>query len=65
MQEFHQRGILSMGTHNISHAHTAQDVASLLDVYAVLLPKIGELLKRDQLRGALRCAPLVPLFKLR
>jgi len=65
MQEFHQRGILSMGTHNISHAHTAQDAASLLDIYAVLLPKIAELLKRDQLRGALRCAPLVPLFKLR
>ena len=65
MQEFHQRGILSTGTHNISHAHTAQDVASLLDTYSVLLPKIAELLKSDQLRRALRCAPLVPLFKLR
>lgn len=65
MQEFHQRGILSMGTHNISHAHTEQDVASLLDTYTVLLPKVAELLKSDQLRGALRCAPLVPLFKLR
>jgi len=65
MQELHQRGILSTGTHNISYAHTSQDVATLLEIYGELLPKIGDLLNSGTLRSALRCEPLVPLFKVR
>jgi glutamate-1-semialdehyde 2,1-aminomutase len=65
MQELHQRGILSMGTHNLSYAHSKQDAAALIAAYAELLPMIGDLLNAGTLRGALRCAPLVPLFKLR
>jgi glutamate-1-semialdehyde 2,1-aminomutase len=65
MQELHQRGILSTGTHNISYAHTQDDAGALIGAYAELLPAIGRLLDAGSLRDALRCAPLVPLFKLR
>jgi glutamate-1-semialdehyde 2,1-aminomutase len=65
MQEILARGILSVGTHNISYAHTEKDVAQLLSVYREVLPMIGELLNRGRLREALRCEPLVPLFKVR
>jgi glutamate-1-semialdehyde 2,1-aminomutase len=65
MQELHQRGILSVGTHSMSYAHTADDVAALIAAYDEILPNIGRLLTAGGLRAALRCAPLVPLFKLR
>lgn len=65
MQEILARGILSVGTHNISYAHSAEDVAHLLDVYREVLPAIGETLNEGRLQEKLRCEPLVPLFKVR
>lgn len=65
MQELMQRGILSVGSHNVSYAHTAADVDALLAVYAEVLPMIGRALDTDTLRSSLRCEPLVPLFKVR
>lgn len=65
MQELHQRGLLSVGTHNISYAHSKEDIAILIEAYSDVLPEIGSLLDSDTLRTALRCKPLVPLFKLR
>jgi len=65
MQELHQSGILSVGTHNMSFAHSAADVATLVSAYARILPLIGDKLDTNTLRSALRCAPLVPLFKVR
>lgn len=65
MQEMMQRGILSVGTHNVSYAHSNDDVAALLKAYAEVLPMIGRTLDDGKLREALRCEPLAPLFKLR
>jgi glutamate-1-semialdehyde 2,1-aminomutase len=65
MQELLQRGVLSVGTHNVSYAHSLSDVTSLLEVYGEVLPMIGRLLDAGQLRNALRCEVLVPLFKVR
>jgi glutamate-1-semialdehyde 2,1-aminomutase len=65
MQEILQRGILSVGTHNVSYAHTDDDVRQLLHVYAEVLPMIGRTLDRGELRATLRCDPLVPLFRVR
>jgi glutamate-1-semialdehyde 2,1-aminomutase len=65
MQELHQRGLLSVGTHNISYAHNVADVGVLLDAYAEILPDIGARLTANSLRSALRCKPLAPLFKIR
>jgi glutamate-1-semialdehyde 2,1-aminomutase len=65
MQEILQRGILSVGTHNLSYAHSPADVDTLLGVYAEVLPAIGQVLDQGTLNAALRCEPLVPLFKVR
>ena len=65
MQELHQRGILSVGSHNISYAHTDQDIQTLLSAYRDVLPLIGQTLSAGTLAQTLRCQPLVPLFKLR
>jgi glutamate-1-semialdehyde 2,1-aminomutase len=65
MQELLQRGILSVGTHNVNYAHSAADVDELLNVYAEVLPMIGRALDTGTLLQSLRCKPLVPLFKVR
>lgn len=65
MQEFHQCGVLSYGTHNISYTHTATEVEALFAAYRHWLPMVREALERGDLAGRLRCAPLVPLFKIR
>jgi len=65
MQEILQRGILSVGTHNVSYAHSEADVERLLTVYRDVLPMIGRALDAGTLKQALRCDALVPLFKVR
>lgn len=65
MQELHQRGFLSVGTHNVNYAHTQEDIESLLAAYRELLPMIGETANRGEVLNMLRCDPLVPLFKVR
>lgn len=65
MQEMHQQGFLSVGTHNMSYAHSDADVDALLRAYDSVLPEIGRTLDAQGLQAALRCTPLVPLFKLR
>jgi glutamate-1-semialdehyde 2,1-aminomutase len=65
MQEMLQRGILFLGTHNMSFAHSAADVAAILSVYSEVLPYIGKVLDSGSLSSALRCEPLRPLFKVR
>ena len=65
MQEILERGILSVGTHNVNYAHTEADINRLVAVYGEVLPFIGQTLDDGKLRDALRCEPLVPLFKVR
>jgi len=65
MQEQHQRGILCLGAHNLSYAHSDADIDQLLAMYAEVLPMIGQALDSGTLRQQLRCDPLVPLFKVR
>lgn len=58
MQETLARGVLALFSHNMSFAHTDEDIQKLLNVYDEVFP-----LLRD---GApLRCEPLKPLFKIR
>lgn len=65
MQEQHQRGVLGLGTHNLSLAHGESDIAAVLAMYAEVLPRIGEALAAGGVKPYLRCEPLVPLFKVR
>lgn len=65
MQELHQRGFLSVGSHNVSYAHSVEDVKALINAYEEVLPTIGWHLDKGTLRSVMRCEPLVPLFRLR
>ena len=65
MQELHVRGILSLGTHNMSYAHTDADVAKLLGAYDEVFPMLADAAHNGALKQLLKCDPLVPLFKVR
>lgn len=65
LQEMFDRGILSLGTHNLSYAHSNEDIDRLLQVYDEVLPFIASAVRNGAVRQYLRCEPLVPLFRLR
>ena len=65
LQETLARGIITLGTHNLSYAHSAADVERLLAVYAEILPHMTQLDAEGGVRRALRCEPLQPLFRVR
>jgi glutamate-1-semialdehyde 2,1-aminomutase len=65
MQEVLARGILSLGTHNVTYAHSDADVAKLLRVYDEVFPILREAVEEGAMKQYLRCAPLQPLFGVR
>lgn len=65
LQETLARGILTLGTHNISFSHSDADIAQLLQAYNEIFPIIKEAVDKAALKNYLRCEPLKPLFSLR
>ena len=65
MQEMLDRGILSLGTHNMSYAHSDADVERLLSVYDEVFPILREAVDNAALWQLLKCDPLTPVFKVR
>ena len=65
MQEMIQRGILCLGSHNMSYAHSEHDVQLLINAYSEALALIGNALDHGLVKKKLRCATLTPLFKVR
>ena len=66
LQEVIARGILTTGTHNMSYAHSEDDVRRLLDVDDEVFPMLRDALRSSSgVRDYLRCEPLQPLFKIR
>ncbi|QYO77784.1 aminotransferase class III-fold pyridoxal phosphate-dependent enzyme [Devosia salina] len=65
MQEILSRGILSVGTHNMSYAHGAADIDRLVAVYDEVFPFLCDAIADRRLNQVLRCEPLKPLFKVR
>lgn len=65
LQEMFERGVLSLGTHNLSYAHTEQDIDRLLATYDEVLPRLVWAVNNNAVRQCLRCEPLKPLFKVR
>lgn len=64
LQEMFARGILTLGTHNVSYAHSEADVQRLLDVYDEVLTVLHRA-SDEGVSGLLKCDPLVPLFQVR
>ncbi len=65
LQELFARGVLSLGTHNISFAHSDADIGRLLDVYDEIFPLLRAGALEGRMGELLRCKPLEPLFKVR
>jgi glutamate-1-semialdehyde 2,1-aminomutase len=65
LQEMFVRGILTIGTHNMSYSHTDDDLRKLLRAYGEVVPMLTEAVRRGSLASMLRCEPLEPLFKVR
>ena len=65
MQELHERGFLSVGSHNISYAHSEADIDALLAAYREILPAIAAAAAAGDVKSHLRGETLVPLFKVR
>jgi glutamate-1-semialdehyde 2,1-aminomutase len=65
LQELFARGILSLGTHNLSYAHTVGDIDRLLTVYDEVFPLLRAGALEGKMSELLRCEPLQPLFRVR
>ena len=65
LQEMFARGVLTLGTHNMSYSHSDADIEKLLGAYDEVIPVLLRARNPDELKSLLRCAPLVPLFKVR
>ncbi|MBI5141424.1 MAG: aminotransferase class III-fold pyridoxal phosphate-dependent enzyme [Nitrospirae bacterium] len=65
LQEMFARGILTLGTHNMSYSHGDADIDSLLAVYNDVLPILKDAVDNTKMDKLLRCKPLEPLFKVR
>jgi glutamate-1-semialdehyde 2,1-aminomutase len=65
LQEMFKRGILTLGTHNMSYAHSNEDIAYLLDVYDEVLPILKDAVDNNKMNKYLLCKSLTPLFKVR
>jgi glutamate-1-semialdehyde aminotransferase len=65
LQEVFKRGILTIGTHNISCAHTENDVDFLLQVYDEVFSILRKSVNNNTLVDMLETTPLAPIFKVR
>lgn len=65
LQEMFARGILTIGTHNMSFSHTDEDLDQLFNAYNEVIPMLVDGVRHNKLKSMLRCQPLQPLFKVR
>ncbi|EEA93402.1 aminotransferase class III-fold pyridoxal phosphate-dependent enzyme [Pseudovibrio sp. JE062] len=65
LQEVFKRGVLTLGAHNVTYAHSSQDIEKLLSVYDEVFPILKDACDRGNANEFLLCAPLKPLFKVR
>jgi glutamate-1-semialdehyde 2,1-aminomutase len=65
LQEVLKRGILTLGSHNLSFSHTQKDINKLLDVYSEVFLLIGKHIKDETLIENIHGDILQPLFQVR
>lgn len=65
MQEAFARGVLTLGTHNMSYAHGDEDIRNLLNANDAAFAILKDVVENVSLKKYLHCDPLVPLFKVR
>jgi glutamate-1-semialdehyde 2,1-aminomutase len=60
-----KRGVLTLGSHNLSFSHSKEDIDKLLDTYQVVLPMVKKRIKQQDLLENIQGDILKPLFKVR
>ena len=65
MQEMLKRGILILGSHETSFAHSDEDINRLIKSYDEVFPILKEGIRNNKVVEMLDCKPLTPLFKVR
>ncbi|MFO0795675.1 MAG: aminotransferase class III-fold pyridoxal phosphate-dependent enzyme [Candidatus Brocadiaceae bacterium] len=65
LQEIFARGILTLGSHNMTYAHSDNDISQLLTAYNEVFSIIKDVLIKNNLSSVLQTQPLAPLFKIR
>lgn len=63
--EMAARGVLTFGSHNVSYAHTAADLAHVLGAYRGMLESLATMLARGALEPQMKVPPLEPVFRVR
>jgi glutamate-1-semialdehyde 2,1-aminomutase len=65
LQEMFQQGVLILGTHNVTLAHSGKYLNKLEESYLTTLDSISKGVSQDNLKSKIRVSPLKPLFKVR
>ena len=65
LQEVFARGVLTLGTHNLSYAHDTNDVDALLAVYDEVFPMLRRAVDAHAVAPLLNGPTLQPLFAVR
>jgi glutamate-1-semialdehyde 2,1-aminomutase len=65
IQEMFARGILFIGTHNLSESHTEKEFKVLLNVYDEVFPIIRDAVEKGIVDNSIKSEVLRPLFKVR
>jgi glutamate-1-semialdehyde 2,1-aminomutase len=65
LQEMFARGILIIGSHNVSTSLSLKHCSKVLSVYEEVLSLISKGIERENLDSLLKVEPLKPLFKIR
>ena len=64
-QELFAKGIIALGSHNVSYSHTDSDISSLLNTYDEVFPFIRTGVEEQNIHKLLKVNPLKSLFKVR
>jgi glutamate-1-semialdehyde 2,1-aminomutase len=65
MQLIFQRGLLVLGTHNVTLAHKERVVKKISEIYFEVFEIMKDGIEKGTLRSELKVQPLKPLFKVR
>ena len=65
LQEIFDRGLLTLGTHNLSYSHGEPELEHLFAVYDEVFPTLAAAVAERDVERRLRCEPLKPLFRVR
>ncbi|CAN2169801.1 HemL Glutamate-1-semialdehyde aminotransferase [Candidatus Nanopelagicaceae bacterium] len=65
MQECFKEGILVLGTHNVTTAHSSKIIKRIGHKYSQIFSRLRQSLEHNTLKSKLETVPLQPLFKVR